>query len=74
MFDMKHPLYYAIDFDLNVIKLGYFYGEDPEHLATLYTESKEIDYFRIVNHSELITLYNNIDRVTSDSLSGQPFA
>lgn len=68
---MEHPLYYAIDYDLNVIKLGYF---DNDHLAWLYTEKKEIEFMKILNNAELITLYNNIDAATSDSLAGQPFA
>jgi hypothetical protein len=63
---MEHPLYYAIDYDLNVIKLGYF---DNYHLACLYAEKKEIEFMKIFNHAELVTLYNNIDAATSDCWS-----
>lgn len=73
---MEHPLHYAIDYDLNVIKLGYFDGdlEDARWLARGYAISKNMKYYLVVNHAELITLYNNIDAATSDSLAGQPFA
>ena len=72
---MEHPLHYAIGYDLKVIKLGYFNGnlEDARWLARGYATAKNIKYMKVVNHTELVTLYNNIDAATSDPLSGQPF-
>lgn len=56
-----HPLHFAVTRDFDIIKLGYFDGYNAKQLATEEAKNKNIDYIMIVNHSEIVTLCNNVD-------------